>query len=121
MYKHFEFVIPIIALQQFQLTYQFPLVHIVDNFHQNNMLFYTRMNLYLQTSAPQYTFCFPHLHKMKIEISNIVIENKRTSFIKFYLEDYDITMIYTRIISLRGEVKFNHTTFYLSACTKPEK
>jgi len=33
------------------------------------------MNLDLQTSAPQYTFCCPHLHKMKMEIEHIVTKH----------------------------------------------
>ena len=33
------------------------------------------MNRYSQKSAPQCTFCCPHLHKMKMDIENIVMKH----------------------------------------------
>jgi len=36
------------------------------------MLLWTEMNRYFQKSSPQCTFCCPRLHKMKIDIENIV-------------------------------------------------
>ena len=47
------------------------------------------MNCYFQTSAPQCTFCCPHLHKMKMEIENIVTKHLKFVACMTALFQYD--------------------------------